>query len=55
MGSLVPSRGQARLLGQEWAPNPIHTLNGERGNPDRLLETGRVIVISNDGLPGIGG
>jgi len=31
------------------------TLNGERGNPDRLLETGSEVAIPNDGLPVIGG
>ena len=40
-----------RLLGRKWAPNPMYTLNGERGNPDRFLETGSEVVIPNDGLP----
>jgi len=31
------------------------TLNRERGNPDRFLETGSEIAISNDDLPGVGG
>ena len=31
------------------------TLNGERGNQDRFLETGSEVVIPSDGLLGVGG
>ena len=53
MDSLVPSRGQ-----QDFPVDKGHltqyTLNGERDNPDRLLETGSAMATSNNGLAGVG-
>ena len=50
MGWQVPSRGQ-----QNFSVESGHltqcTLNGERGNPDKFLETGSAVAIPNDGLP----
>jgi len=49
MGLQVTSRGQ-----QDFPVESGHltqcTLNGERGNPDRFLETGSEVAIPNDGL-----